>query len=68
MLVGLSRKSTLGKITGKPVAQRASESVAAALLAVQRGAAIVRVHDVDQTRDALLVLMAIENPATCFDA
>lgn len=68
VLVGLSRKSTLGKITGKPVAQRASESVAAALLAVQRGAAIVRVHDVDQTRDALLVLMAIENPATCFDA
>ena len=68
VLVGLSRKSTLGKITGKPVTQRASESIAAALLAVQRGASIVRVHDVDETRDALLVLAAIVDDAGRFDA
>jgi len=61
VLAGLSRKSTLGKITGKPALERVSESVAAALLAVQRGAAIVRVHDVDETHDALLVLAAIED-------
>ncbi|HTT39626.1 MAG TPA: dihydropteroate synthase [Burkholderiales bacterium] len=68
VLVGLSRKSTLGKITGKPVTQRVSESIAAALLAVQRGASIVRVHDVDETRDALLVLAAIVDDAARFDA
>ncbi|PWT71499.1 MAG: dihydropteroate synthase [Proteobacteria bacterium] len=62
VLAGLSRKSTLGKITGKPARERVSESVAAALLAVQRGADIVRVHDVDETRDALLVLAAVERP------
>jgi dihydropteroate synthase len=61
VLAGLSRKSTLGKITGKPALERVSESVAAALLAVQRGAAIVRVHDVNETRDALLVLAAIDH-------
>ena len=60
VLVGLSRKSLLGKITGKPIADRVSASVAAALLAVERGAALVRVHDVAATRDALLVLNAIE--------
>jgi dihydropteroate synthase len=61
VLVGLSRKSLFGKITGKPVADRVSASVAAALLAVERGAALVRVHDVAATRDALLVLNAIES-------
>ena len=60
VLVGLSRKSLFGKITGKPVAERVSASVAAALLAAERGAALVRVHDVTATRDALLVLNAIE--------
>jgi len=60
VLVGLSRKSLFGKITGKPVADRVYASVAAALLAVERGAAVVRVHDVAATRDALLVLNAIE--------
>jgi dihydropteroate synthase len=60
VLVGLSRKSLLGKITGKPVADRVFASVAAALLAAERGAALVRVHDVAATRDALLVLNAIE--------
>jgi dihydropteroate synthase len=59
VLVGLSRKSMLGQITGRPVAERALASAAAAMLAVQRGAAMVRVHDVAATRDALGVLAAI---------
>ncbi|MBU1236188.1 MAG: dihydropteroate synthase [Gammaproteobacteria bacterium] len=60
VLVGLSRKSMFGAITGKPVGDRVQASVAAALLAVQRGASIVRVHDVAATRDALAVLQVIE--------
>lgn len=59
ILAGLSRKTMLGAITGKPVGERQSASVAAAMIAVQRGAAIVRVHDVAPTRDALLVLQAM---------
>ncbi len=55
VLVGLSRKSMLGALTGRPVEGRTSASVAAALLAVDRGARIVRVHDVAETRDALAV-------------
>lgn len=61
LLAGLSRKSVLGKITGRVAPARDPASVAAALLAVQRGAAIVRVHEVGATRDALLVLNAVEN-------
>ena len=53
LLVGWSRKSTLGSVTGRPVQQRLASSVAAALIAVQRGASIVRVHDVAETVDAL---------------
>jgi dihydropteroate synthase len=49
----------LGAITGRPVEQRQTASVAAALLAVQRGARIVRVHDVAETVDALAVLAAL---------
>ncbi len=60
VLAGISRKSMLGQITGRPVGERVHASVAAALLAVQRGAALVRVHDVAATRDALAVLQAIE--------
>jgi dihydropteroate synthase len=60
VLVGLSRKSLFAKITGKAVADRVSASVAGALLAAERGVALVRVHDVAATRDALLVLNAIE--------
>jgi len=60
LLVGLSRKSTLGRITGQPVDGRTAASVAAAVLAVQRGAAIVRVHDVAATRDALRILSAVD--------
>jgi dihydropteroate synthase len=55
VLAGLSRKSMLGAITGQPVEQRLAASVAAALLAVQRGAGMVRVHDVRATVDALKV-------------
>ncbi len=59
VLAGMSRKSMLGALTGRPVDQRVSASVAAALIAVQRGAAIVRVHDVAPTRDALTVWQAV---------
>ena len=55
LLVGWSRKSTLGKITGRPVGERVAASVAAALMAVERGARILRVHDVAATVDALAV-------------
>ena len=58
LLVGWSRKSTLGAITGRDVAQRQFASVAAALAAVQSGARIVRVHDVAATVDALRVWQA----------
>jgi len=60
VLVGLSRKSLLGQITGRPVGERVHASVMAAMLAVQRGAAIVRTHDVAATRDALSVLRVVE--------
>ena len=59
LLAGLSRKSTLGAITGRPPAERAAASVAAALLAVEGGARIVRVHDVAATKDALAVWSAV---------
>ena len=59
VVAGWSRKSTLGTITGRPVGERLAASVAAALLAVQHGATILRVHDVRQTRDALSVLQAL---------
>lgn len=58
LLVGWSRKGTLGQITGRPVSERLAASVAAALAAVARGAAIVRVHDVAATVDALKVWRA----------
>lgn len=60
VLAGLSRKSLFGKIVGRATAERMPASIAAALLAAQRGAAIVRVHDVAPTCDALKVLRAIE--------
>ncbi len=60
LLVGVSRKSMLGLITGSPVENRVHASVAAALLAAQRGADILRVHDVAATRDALAVLRALQ--------
>jgi dihydropteroate synthase len=60
LLVGWSRKSTLGCVTGRTVERREAASVAAALLAVQRGASIVRVHDVAATVDALALWRAVE--------
>jgi dihydropteroate synthase len=59
LLVGLSRKASLGALAGRPVDQRVFASVAAALLAVERGARIVRVHDVGATRDALRIWTAL---------
>lgn len=58
VLAGMSRKSMLGAVTGRAVDERLAASVAAALIAVQHGAAIVRVHDVAATRDALRVWAA----------
>ena len=63
LLVGWSRKSSLGAVTGLPVSQRLVPSVAAALLAVERGARIVRVHDVAETVAALKVWGAARPPA-----
>ena len=60
LLVGVSRKSMLGAITGQPVENRLAASLSAAVLAAQRGAKILRVHDVAATRDALAVWAAIE--------
>ena len=55
VLAGLSRKSMLGAVTGRPVEQRLAGSIAGALAAVAQGAEIVRVHDVAETVDALKV-------------
>jgi dihydropteroate synthase len=60
VVAGWSRKSTLGAVTGRAADDRLAASLAAALLAVQRGAKIVRVHDVAATRDALAVLAAFD--------
>ena len=59
LLVGLSRKGMIGALTGREVDQRAAGSAAAAMLAVQKGAAIVRVHDVSATRDVLAVWQSV---------
>ena len=59
----MSRKSMLGAITGRDVGERQAASVAAALIAVQRGAAIVRVHDVRETVDALKIWDAVKDLA-----
>jgi dihydropteroate synthase len=59
VLAGLSRKSTIGALTGRDVGERMAGSIAAALAAVVRGAAIVRVHDVRETIDALKIWRAI---------
>ncbi len=60
LLAGISRKSMLGAITGQDVEHRVHASVAAALLAVMRGACMVRVHDVRATVDALKILNAVK--------
>ena len=58
ILVGLSRKSTLGELTGRTVDARLPASIAAAVLAAVNGAAVLRVHDVGETVDALKVVEA----------
>jgi dihydropteroate synthase len=60
LLAGLSRKSMIGAVTGKPVEQRLAGSLAGALAAVAQGALIVRVHDVAETVDALKVWQAAQ--------
>lgn len=60
LLVGWSRKRTLGEITGRPVDQRLAASLAAALRAVSAGANVIRVHDVPATVDALKVWAAVD--------
>lgn len=61
LLVGMSRKSMLGLITGRAAPERVHAGIAAHVLAVERGARIVRVHDVAATRDAMAVLQAVED-------
>jgi dihydropteroate synthase len=61
LLVGLSRKSMLGKLLGRPVEQRLAGSLALATLAVAGGARIVRCHDVAETLDAVRVAWAVSN-------
>lgn len=61
LLAGMSRKSMLGAVTGRPAHERVSASVAAAVLAAERGAAILRVHDVAATCDGLKVWQAMRS-------
>ena len=61
MLAGLSRKSMIGAVLDKPVDQRVIGSAAGALIAAQKGAKILRVHDVAATSDMLKVWQATEN-------
>lgn len=61
VLVGLSRKATLGRLIDRPVEQRQAAGVAAAVLAVERGAHIVRTHDVPATVDALKIVRAVRS-------
>ena len=58
-MVGVSRKSMVGKLLEKPVEQRVYGSAALAVLAAQAGAAIIRVHDVVATVDSLKMLEAV---------
>ena len=62
VVFGASRKSMLGTVTGKPVDQRLAGSLAAALAGVAHGAKVLRVHDVAETRDALMVWQSVKNP------
>jgi dihydropteroate synthase len=67
LLIGVSRKSMIGHATGRDVHGRLAGSLAAALAGVARGAAIVRVHDVAATVDALKVWQAVEQGGTAAD-
>jgi dihydropteroate synthase len=63
LMAGLSRKGMIGELTGRPTDDRVEGSVAAALIAVQKGAMLVRVHDVAATRDALAVWHGVSSGA-----
>ncbi len=58
LLVGLSRKSMLGKVTGREVSERLAASISGATIAMMKGAAILRVHDVAETKDAVKIVTA----------
>jgi len=60
LVVGLSRKSIIGKLLGRDVQQRLPASLALAVLAVERGAAVIRTHDVAATADAVAMWVAME--------
>ena len=62
VVFGASRKSMLGAVTGTSVDQRLAGSLAAALAGVAHGATVLRVHDVAETRDALMVWQSVKNP------
>lgn len=61
VVFGASRKSMLGAVTGRPVDQRLAGSVAAALAGVEHGAKVLRVHDVGETRDALMIWQSVKD-------
>jgi dihydropteroate synthase len=61
LVLGVSRKSMIGAVTGQPVDQRLAGSITAALAGVLRGARVLRVHDVRETRDALAVWHAVQD-------
>ncbi|MBB5401325.1 dihydropteroate synthase [Paraburkholderia youngii] len=63
ILAGMSRKSMVGAVTGRPAPERVAGSIAAAVCAAERGAAILRVHDVAQTVDALKVWATLRDAA-----
>jgi dihydropteroate synthase len=67
IMVGLSRKSIVGRLTGRPSGERVYGSVALAVLAVINGARIVRVHDVGATVDALKTVVAVQGDEACGD-
>lgn len=60
VLAGLSRKATLGRLTGRPPKERLAAGIAAAVMAVERGAQIIRTHDVPATVDALRIAHAVK--------
>ena len=62
LLVGMSRKSMIGKLLNNEVDERLAGSISCAILAAQKGAQIIRVHDVQATKDALMVMQATANP------
>ena len=63
LLVGVSRKSMVGNVVHKPVDQRLSGSLALAVMALERGAKILRVHDVAETMDVLKIFNAVQSAA-----